>query len=238
MGTLYFAQFENGEAEGVSAVSDILLTGSSTMTPTQATVTFRGDDGALLPLNLVVTENDGNQLAHDQVSELEVNVPPLGLVKISTDGVGAVTAGSVTVDFDAPIGGLIRFTLDPFGTAGVGSSQLVRGFVSPVRKNAISTGVAIFNPQDSQIGLTLRLRNLAGEEVQGGLRVIALQPHEHLAIFIDELFQNADLTNFEGTITVSTNSLNALITATALELGTLPGQFTTLPVTPVPSSSN
>jgi hypothetical protein len=55
-----------------------------------------------------------------------------------------------------------------------------------------------------------------------------------VAQFIDELFQNANLTDFEGTLTVEVSSLNALITATALELGSQPGQFTTLPVTPLP----
>lgn len=227
-GTLYFAQFANGDG----AVSDLLLTGSSAVTTATATVTFRGSDGATLSPNVTVV---GGQAQPGPGGEgLVVEVPPLGLVRISTDGTGPLTAGSVTVDFDSPLGGTIRFTLTPFGTAGVGESRLVRGFISPVRRTAINTGVAIFNPQDRQIGLTMRLRNLAGEEIPGGLRSTALGPHEHLAQFINEIFPNANLENFEGTLTVETSSLNALIAATALELGSQPGQFTTLPVTPVP----
>ena len=42
------------------------------------------------------------------------------------------------------------------------------------------------------------------------------------------------LEDFEGTLTVQVTSLNALITATALELGGDAGQFTALPVTPIP----
>ena len=197
-------------------------------------MTIRDNDGDLLPTNVTVTDNVGNSTAHPQVSELNVDVPPLGLVKITSDGVGALTAGSVTVDFNMPIGGLIRFSLTPFGTAGVPASELVRGFISPVRKTAINTGVAIYNPEDKQIGLTMRLRDLAGDQIPGGLKSTAIGAHEHISIFIDQLFLNADLTDFEGTITVQTSSGNALFTATVLELGTLSGQFTTLPVTPIP----
>ena len=92
----------------------------------------------------------------------------------------------------------------------------------------------MFNPEDERAGITMRLRDLAGVQIQGGLRSMALEAGEHLAQFITEMFPNADLTDFEGTLTVDVNSLNQLITATALELGTEPGQFTTLPVTPIP----
>ena len=80
----------------------------------------------------------------------------------------------------------------------------------------------------------MRLRGTGGQQVQGGLHTLSLGPGEHLAKFIDELFQNAELENFEGTLTVTTASLGALLVATALELGPQAGQFTTLPVTPIP----
>ena len=116
----------------------------------------------------------------------------------------------------------------------MGDSKLVRGFISPVRRTTVNTGIAIYNSEDKQIGLRATLQNLAGEQIQGGLTSFAMQANEHLSKFIDELFPSADLTDFEGTITVEATTLNALIAATALELGGLPGQFTTLPVTPVP----
>ncbi len=228
---IYFAQFGNGSG----VVSDILLTNSSEASPSNATLTFRADDGSPLDVNLTVTGNQGSAaVQHDEVSELQVTVEPFGVVRIRTDGVGDVVTGSVTVNHDGPLGGVIRFTLSPFGTAGVGSSELVRGFITPVRRTAINTGVAMFNPEDKATGITMRLRDLAGVQIQGGLHTRALQPGEHLALFITELFKNADLTDFEGTLTVEVSSLNQLITATALELGTGPGQFTTLPVTPIP----
>jgi len=227
---IYFAQFGNGSG----VVSDILLTNSSEASPSNATLNFRADDGTPLEVNVTVTDSQGGATTQNQVSELQVTVEPFGAVRILTDGVGDVVTGSVTVNHDGPLGGVIRFTLSDFGTAGVGSSELVRGFITPVRRTAINTGVAMFNPEDETAGIIMRLRDLAGVQIQGGLHSRALQPGEHLALFITELFKNADLTDFEGTLTVDVNSLNQLITATALELGTERGQFTTLPVTPIP----
>lgn len=105
---------------------------------------------------------------------------------------------------------------------------------SALPRAAINTGVALTNPGDQQIGVTMRLRGTDGQQVPGGLHTLALAAGEHLAQFVDELFPNADLTGFEGTLTVTTGSLNALLVATALELGPQPEQFTTLPVTPIP----
>ncbi len=233
-GTLYFAHFGNGTAEGTQIISEILLTNSSEASPSHAGVSIRGDDGAPLPLNLTVTGDPATAGEHLQTDALDVTVAPLGAVRISTDGQGDVFAGSVTVTFDNPLGGVVRFNLNTAGTAGVGASRLVRGFITPVRRSAIKTGVAISNPGDTSIGVTMRLRGTNGEQVQGGLHTLSLGPGEHLAKFVDELFRNAELENFEGTLTVTTASLNGLLIATALELGPEAGQFTTLPVTPIP----
>jgi hypothetical protein len=230
-GSLYFAQFGNGGG----IISDILLTNASAASSSSATVFFRGDDGSPLPVGVTVSGVDTDPSFQGTSSELELTVPPLGMVKITTDGVGDVVAGSVTAEYDIPLGGVIRFNLTPFGIAGVTESKLVRGFITPVRRTAIyNTGVAIQNPEDRQVGLTFRLRNRAGEELQGGIKSLAMDPGGHLAKFIDELFPSADLTDFEGTLTVEVSTFNALITATALELGKQKGQFTTLPVTPLP----
>lgn len=231
-GEIYFAQFGNGPG----AVSDILLTNSSLVSTATATLQFRDDDGLPVELDLTVSDTPAGLTSTQAVtSELTVQIEPLGVVKVSTDGQGDdLVAGSVTVAHDMPIGGVIRFNLDPFGTAGVGESQLVRGFITPARNTTIRTGVAIHNPEDSQTGVRMTLRNRAGERIPGGLTTTAIPAKGHLARFIDELFRSADLENFEGTLTVEATSLNALIAATALELGTQPGQFTTLPVTPIP----
>ena len=233
-GALYFAHFGNGTVEPSTIVSEILLTNSSEVSPSHATVQLWGDDGSPLSLDLTVAGDPGTAEDQPQTSELDVTVAPLGSVKISTDGLGSVVTGWVKVVFDNPLGGVIRFNLSTAGTAGVGASELVRGFISPVRRSAINTGVSVTNPGGEPVGVTMRLRGKDGQQVQGGLRSLTLGAGEHLALFIDQLFPNADVDDFEGTITVTTGSLNGLLVATALELGGLPGQFTTLPVTPIP----
>jgi hypothetical protein len=232
-GSLSFAHFGNG----TGAVSDILLTNSSAVSSSSATVLFRGGDGLPISVGTTVSGDEGGLSFRERASELELTVPPLGVVKITTDGEGDIVVGSVTVAFDIPLGGVVRFNLTPFGIAGVNQSELVRGFITPVRRsllNPINTGVAVHNPEGVQVGLTLRLRDKAGVEIPGGLTTMALPAGGHLARFIDELFPSADTEEFEGTLTVEVGTFNALITATALELGSQAGQFTTLPVTPLP----
>ena len=53
-----------------------------------------------------------------------------------------------------------------------------------------------------------------------------------LLVAIHELFPQADTAEFEGTVTIS--SVGGQIAATAIELGSAPGEFTTFPVAPLP----
>ena len=53
----------------------------------------------------------------------------------------------------------------------------------------------------------------------------------HLARFVEELFPEANTQNFHGTLSVEVTG--GKVAATALELGSKPGEFTTLPVTQV-----
>ena len=108
------------------------------------------------------------------------------------------------------------------------------GFIAPVRRAAggINTGVALSNAESQAVSLDLTLRNQQGQEVPGGRRTIENFPARgHLARFIDELLPEAEISGFEGTLVV--NATGGQIAATALELGPAPGQFTTLPVTPL-----
>ena len=51
----------------------------------------------------------------------------------------------------------------------------------------------------------------------------------HFAKFINELFPDTDTDSFEGALVVEVT--DGKVAATALELGTQPGEFTTLPLT-------
>ena len=79
------------------------------------------------------------------------------------------------------------------------------------------------------VRLNLVLRNAGGLPVVNGAATIELQPGGHVARFIDQLFPNADTADFQGTITATAEG--GTIAATAIQLGSQAGQFTTLPVT-------
>ena len=84
--------------------------------------------------------------------------------------------------------------------------------------------------------LNLTLRDIQGQLVNNGTETITNFPGRgHLAQFIggagETLFPDANTDDFEGTLVVEVTG--GSVAATALELGTEPGQFTTLPVTPL-----
>ncbi len=152
-------------------------------------------------------------------------------------------AGAVVVTSDNPLGGVIRFSIPGIGIAGVGASQPLSEFIIPVRRKAggINTGVAIYNTESTPVQIALKLHEALGQITPTGLE--ALQDGEpiattsiedfpaggHVAKFINELFPDTDTNNFEGTLVVQVTG--GKVAATALELGTQPGEFTTLPVT-------
>jgi len=67
------------------------------------------------------------------------------------------------------------------------------------------------------------LPTVNGQMVEGGEVEQNLFTNGHLALFIDELFPDADTTEFEGTLTVTAQS--GQVVATVLELGAEPGQL-------------
>ena len=130
------------------------------------------------------------------------------------------------------MGGVTRFSIPGIAIAGVGSSEPLQGFITPVRRESsgINTGVAIHNTGNDPVSVTLTLRDQQGQVVPGGTANIdSLPANGHLARFINELFPNAETDDFSGTLVVQVDG--GSVAATALELGTETGEFTTLPVT-------
>lgn len=161
-------------------------------------------------------------------------IPPLGVVTVSTFGMGPLSVGSARVTANGPLGGVVRFHIPGIGIAGVGESRPLDRFLIPVRRNdtGINTGVALQNAGDGPVTISLTLRDKTGTAVPGGTATIRnLVGRGHRARFLDELFPEANTQNFLGTISVEVTG--GMVAATALELGSKPGEFTTLPVTPV-----
>lgn len=232
-----FAHFGNGGG----FVSDIVLTNPSTTTEAAGRVQFRDQAGLPLQVGVVATpgivprrQSDSGQVPASSLnvaSSFDFVLPRGGTLTLSTDGLGDVIAGSVAVISDSPVGGVLRFSIPGIGIAGVQPSQPLEGFVIPARRqDGINTGVAINSTASAPITLRLRLIDEVGQVVAQST-IESFPAGGQIARFIDELFPDLDAASFRGSMTVAAEG--GLIAATALELGGQPGQFTTLPVTPL-----
>ncbi len=224
--TFLFPQFGNGGG----LVSDLVLTNTAAVA-SSVRVEFRGNDGA--PLNLGVgSVPPGANTPSGPVSSVDFTLEPYGTARVSTDGLGnQALAGSAVVISDQRVGGVVRFTIAGIGIAGVGSSQPMTQFIVPVRRKAgtINTGLALQNAGANPSRFELTLLSGDGTAVPNGTATIEnFSGSGHLSKFIDELFPDAATDDFEGSVRVVVTT--GSVTATALELGSQPGQFTTLPV--------
>lgn len=231
----FLSQFGNGvDLEGVMFTSDLVISNPFAMTSVTGSVEFRGDDGEALPFpGAVVTPEGSAQVLEDHV---EFTLPPLGSLTIATDGQGDLSVGSARIVSDGHISTVVRFGISGSGITGVGTSPAAPAFIIPVRREAgvINTGVAIQSLENEAMDVMLTLLDAQGMVVENGEVVLEEFPAlGHDARFIDQLFEDADTENFSGSVVVRASGVGR-VAGTALELGPGPGEFTTLPVTPLP----
>lgn len=218
---LYFAQFANG----IGFVSRLTLTNPSAVETAIGTVSFFNDAGNPLSFSL-----NGQPFAQNT----PIAISPLGSLTLSTDGLGELVVGSARVSASLQLGGVLRFLYPGLGIGGVSSSMPASGFITPVTRNAAqnrNTGI-VFAAVNSEADIDLVLRNQNGDIMSGGQTTIQLAANGHLARFLDELFPEADTDEFEGVVTaIAADSV--LIVGAVFEIGSNPGEFTTMPVTPL-----
>ena len=222
VGRAHFAQFANG---GGFASTVVLANPSSTQTANgEAKFSGQSAEGLAVSIN-------GSAAA----STAPFSIPPLGAARLASDGHGNLGAGSARVVSNIPLGGVVCFSFPGFGIAGVGESAPLNQFVIPVVRSAqgLNTGIALVSLEDYDTEVDLSLRRLDGVEASGGAASRTLGPGAHLAQFINELFPAANTSNFEGSVRVSVKTQGATLAGTAIQQGSLPGEFTTLPVIPV-----
>lgn len=239
--TFYFAQTGNGD--GFTA--EHVFTNPSNDRIASASMNLFDDDGNPLLIDVAATPGTERFRLSPAIrpagalSQFEFMVAPLGSVTIATSGVGeGVAVGAAEVDSDNALGGVVRFRIPGIGVAGVGESESLAAFIIPVRRivGGINTGVALHHtkPSDTAPVLNLTLRNQDGE-IAATRTIEDFALRGHLANFIDELFPDfftpENLDDFSGTLVVEVKG--GEVAATALELGSNPGEFTTLPVTPI-----
>lgn len=111
------------------------------------------------------------------------------------------------------------------------SLPLGAAIVSVRSQGGIRTGVAIRETGNRDNIVNLTLRDSQGQAVENGTATLMISARGRIAQFIDELFPAANLEDFQGTLEIQPEG--AKVAVIALELGMQPGEFTTLPVTPV-----
>ncbi len=212
---LYFAHF----ADGGGLFSQITLFSLSD-TDASATITLKDDDGKPLTVDL-----NGKEV----MGELDVTIPARGLRRYQTDGLGDTVVGSVTVDSDQALSGVVVFG-GTIGLAGVGAGPAVGndGFAAPMEvhaANKINTGIALMNLGAGTATVTLALTDNDDNLLATG--EIDLAGMGHRALFVTEVeWDNVvDFSNFSGILNATSDGT---ISATVIQ--TRPDQFATMPV--------
>ena len=224
---ILLAQFGSG-----NVISEILVNNPAGALEQFATARFYDDAGEPMPTPVSISGALETSIAGEgiPVDRVDFSIAPLGRVSIVTNGEEPLV-GSAIVNSNGILGGLVRFEIPGIGIAGVQSSPLMGGFIVPVRsENGIDTGVAFMNPSEEEVDLELSLLDSFGDPMGGDESMVSVPPRGHLAKFITELFEGVEVP-FVGSLVARV--LNGRIAAVAVELGSQPGEFTTLAVTPL-----
>ena len=212
---LYFPQF--GNSQGL--FSEIVLTSLALGIQTKATISLKDDDGNPLTVNL-----NGQRVT----GELSVILPPGGVLRFKSDGIGPLITGSVTVGAENEVDGVILFGGDT-GLAGVGNSPgFEHGFIAPIETDVdgTNTGIAFMGLGEATL-LDVTLRDVNGQALLNA--ELDLSAFGHRALFVDQIpwakgNNLIDFSSFTGLLDVSTDRKIAttVIQTRAKELATLP----------------
>ncbi len=223
-----FPQFGNGEGFTSSIV---LLNTTTTGSPAVGNVLFFDEDGQLQDFPGSPPSSSETFMSQETPG---FEVPPLGSLTLTTDGMGEIVVGSLVVAQTGgsdSIGASVIFNIEGLGTVGLGSSEPIMGGILAVQNSGgTRTGVAIRNESPIPITVEYSLRQ-DGVEVADGSASLDLGVNARDSRFVDEIFPDLDLTNFGGTLVISSDFG---FSASALQLGTNPGEFTFLSVVPIP----
>ena len=228
---LNFAHFANGEIGGVATSSDLVFVNVATSAVVPA-IYFYDRDGDMIDAGSVVDVTmDGVEIGDGGALMVTDQIPPMGEMTISTNGMGDGVVGSVRVVSDGPIGGVLRFDFPNIGVAGVGASEAVNAAIFPARRMAggINTGAAIRNMEDEAVTVTCVLMQDGDPVADKDIRLAANGQNSE---FINQMFGDTATANFEGSVHC-TAPAGMMFTGVALEMDSNNRIFTTLPVVPV-----
>ena len=226
-----FAHFANGE----SVTSDIVLVNVETSTVTPA-IYFYNQKGEMIDADSVVDAMGDLAVAGDGGLTVPMGIPGRGEITISTNGEGSLVIGSVRVFASGRMGGVLRFDIPAIGVAGVGASEPVSDAIFPARRmvGGINTGAAIRNLSAEAMTVTCHLMQ-AGDVMDTAM--VRLAGDGHSSEFINEMFPGSNTKDFVGSVRCTAPD-GGMFAGVALELDTINGIFTTLPVVPLDSGAD
>jgi hypothetical protein len=218
--TLYFPQVADGNGYRTN-----LLLMNPQETGTTAKLEFYRSDGTALNVSI-----DGTwRSSHNVV------LPARGVAHFFTDGNSAdLNVGWVKATSPIAVLGSSIFQTRAgnriLSEAGVASSLLAQHFAAYVEsRNSAESGLAVCNPNEAAVTLTLNLRRSTGETVAS--TNVSLPPRGHMARFFTEWFPHG-FSEFEGTLEVMAT---APVSAVALRYDNPQlNVFATLPVVILP----
>jgi hypothetical protein len=217
---LYFPQV----ADGNSYRTNLILMNPQE-TGTTARLEFYRSDGTPLSVSI----NGISRSSHD------LPLPARGVAHFFTDGGSAdLNVGWIKATSPAAILGSSIFQTRAgnrtLSEAGVASSLLARHFSAYVEsRNSTESGLAVCNPNETVVTLTLNLRRSTGETVAS--TNVSLPPRGHMARFFTEWFPHG-FSEVEGTLEVMAT---APVSAVALRYDNPQlNVFATLPVVILP----
>ena len=224
--TQEFPHFANGD----STVSDLVLVNVDTTTVTPV-IRFYSSKGNPISADSLVDVTGDLELTVDGALTLPVGIRPLAARTISTHGRGGLTSGSVRVVADGYIGGFLRFDSMAVGVAGVGAAQPVNDALFPARRKegGINTGAAVRNLETEAMTMTCHLMQ-GGDVLESAM--VELAGDGQKAQFINELFPEADTSDFSGSVRCTAPE-GRMFTGVALEMDLHNRIFTTLPLVAV-----
>ena len=242
---LDFAHFANGDG----TTSDLVFVNLSTQRSRPAPTPFHTDIPPIRPA-IYFYDTEGNPIAAESVVDITgdlaiqedgaltvlTEMEPLGVLTIPTHGRGDLVSGSVKVVSEGPIGGMLRYNLPHIGEAVVGASPPVSDAIFAVRRRegGITTGVAIHNLESSP-GLVRC--DLLREGVLRDAASFPLEANGQSSWLIDQAFPAADTSDFVGSVRCDAVG-EGLFSAVALEMDPATRTFITLPVFPVPETTD
>jgi len=205
---------------------------NNTTTNAEVTLNLINDDGT--PMIVTIPELGTN-------STFSFTLPQAATVIYETAITGTQRGGAATVTSDSPIGVSGVYTLynndtGAFaGEVGVTNANPLSSFVLPVQISGSSTntGLALFNPSNSDAQVTLTLKNEDGTTAASN--VIQLGKGKHSAFFLGGQ-QFSSVSNLTGTLTVSSTVAISAITLRVNAPTNPPAQYTSIPVVSTSSS--